>query len=340
MQKRKDGLFQTQITVTVNGVRKQKYFYGKTEAEVRRKLAAFNGEVEKGKFFRDVAEEWQNEHYEQVAHKTTECYNAPYKRIMAQFGDRRIREITPAQIGLFINSIAKQKYSLRTVRAHIAVLNMIFKFAVLNSYTMTNPAEYVKPPNGLKTTRRELPSEEQMELIKNSRECFFGMFAYFVLYTGCRRGEVCALRYEDIDFDRRVIHINKSVYFENNRPVIKSTKTDSGTRDVILLDHLAEKLDRGKSGYLFEKDGAPLTLSAFQKRWKRYQAESGVTVTPHQIRHAYATILYEAGIDEMMAKDLLGHANISTTKNIYTHIRQSRKDSAAELLNQFFARHG
>ena len=335
MQKRKDGYYQTQITITVNGEKKQKYFYGKTEAEVRRKIVEYNGEVEKGRFFCDVAEEWRDEHFSRVAHKTTECYNAPLKRILEQFGSRRIREITPQQISLFINQISKRGYALRTVRAHIAVFNMIFKFSVLNGYTTTNPAEYVTPPKGLKTTRRELPSDEQMTLIKSSADCSFGLFAFFILYTGMRRGELTALCYEDIDFDKKIIHVNKSVYYDNNRPIVKNTKTDSGTRDVILLDALAEKLDRNKKGLLFDMDGHPLTLSAFQKRWAKYQRESGVTVTPHQIRHAYATILYEAGIDEMIAKDLLGHASISTTHNIYTHIRQTKKQSAAQMLNDF-----
>ncbi len=335
MKKRKDGYYQTQLTIEVNGEKKQKYFYGKTEAEVRRKIAEFNGEVERGKLFGEVATEWRNEHFSKVAYKTTECYNAPLKRIQEQFAQRRIKDITPQQVGLFINNVSKHGFSLRTVRAHIAVLNMIFKFAVLNGYTASNPAEYVKPPNGLKTTRREIPSEDQIELIKTSYNKPFGLFAYFLLYTGCRRGELLALRYEDIDFEKKVIHINKSVYINNNQPIIKSTKTESGTRDIILLDHLAEQLDKNKSGLLFDMDGHPLTLSAFQKRWAKYQRESGVNITPHQIRHAYATILYEAGIDEMIAKDLLGHANISTTRNIYTHIRKTKKEAAAQMLNDF-----
>lgn len=335
MKKRKDGLYQTQITIEVNGEKKQKYFYGKTEAEVRRKLAAFNGECEKGPFFLDVAEDWKEEHFSSVAHKTTECYSAPFKRILEQFKGRRIRDITPQQVNLFIHNVAKSGYSLRTVRAHIAVLNMIFKYSILNGYTMNNPAEYISPPSGLKTTKRELPDEKQIELIKESWGKPFGLFAFFILYSGCRRGELMALSYEDIDFDNKVIHITKSVYINNNKPYFKSTKTDSGTRDIILLDTLADKLDRNKTGLIFDMDGHPLTLSAFQKRWKKYQRESGVTVSPHQIRHAYATILYEAGIDELIAKDLLGHASISTTRNIYTHIRQNQKKAAAEMLNKF-----
>ncbi len=335
--KRADGRYQTRVTITVRGKKTQKYFYGKTEKEVKRKLAEFQTNQIAGRFFGEVAEEWKIEHFARVAHKTTECYNAPFKRIIEQFGSIRITSITPQMLSLFIIQVSKQGFSLRTVRAHIAVLNMIFKFSVLNGYTETNPAEYITPPKGLKTTRREIPEDDQLRTIKNSCDKFFGLFAYLILFTGCRRGEALALRYEDIDFEKKIIKIRNSLYFENNKPVIKTTKTESGKRDVVLLDPLIDKLDRNSKGYIFNTDGAPITLSAFQKRWKRYQKESGVNITPHQIRHAYATILYEAGIDEKMAQELLGHANISTTLNIYTHIRNSRKEDAAQKLNAFFA---
>ncbi|MEG0020271.1 MAG: tyrosine-type recombinase/integrase [Oscillospiraceae bacterium] len=69
--------------------------------------------------------------------------------------------------------------------------------------------------------------------------------------------------------------------------------------------------------------------------WTQYQRATGITITPHQLRHAYATILYEAGIDERMAMELLGHANIAITKKIYTHISSRKKGSTAATLNNF-----
>ncbi|MBQ7816775.1 MAG: tyrosine-type recombinase/integrase [Oscillospiraceae bacterium] len=89
-----------------------------------------------------------------------------------------------------------------------------------------------------------------------------------------------------------------------------------------------------KNDYIFSKDGSsPFVESTFKRAWKKYTEETGITATPHQLRHAYATMLYEAGIDEKLAQELMGHADITTTRNIYTHIRLSRIDFAATKLN-------
>ena len=66
--------------------------------------------------------------------------------------------------------------------------------------------------------------------------------------------------------------------------------------------------------------------------WNRYKAASGVTCSPHQLRHCFATMLFEADVPESDAQELLGHAQISTTKDIYTHIRDSRKKKVRESL--------
>lgn len=116
-------------------------------------------------------------------------------------------------------------------------------------------------------------------------------------------------------------------------------KTDAGIRDVAMLACVEERLSvmaKGKSDadFLFGGD-KPLTKSAFRRKWQAYKKETGIDFTPHQLRHAYATLLYDAGIDEKVAQGLMGHSTIALTRDIYTHVRQSRLDSAASSLNQY-----
>lgn len=175
-----------------------------------------------------------------------------------------------------------------------------------------------------------------------SADCSFGMFAYLILFTGCRRGEALALQWKDVDLTKNIISINKSVNYngaDQNKPVVSQhTKSAAGMRSVIILDCLKNRLEQqeedNKEYYLFGGE-KPLTKSAFRKRWQKYLKETDLNITPHQLRRAYAMLLYDAGIDEKLAQDLMGHSSIQLTKNIYTHIRTSRKENAAKELNSF-----
>lgn len=287
--------------------------------------------------FKDIAESWDREHAESVEYNTSQSYVAPLRRINNVFGDEKIEDIRASDISAFLLTISKQGFSKRTVQLHRDIINMIFNHAIILGHTRDNPCVAVSLPKNLPSTRRGLPPDEAIKAIKDNYDKPFGLFAAVCLYAGLRRGEALALQYEDIDRKKKVIHITKSVAFVDNNPHIKTPKTAAGTRDVILLDALDAILPDG-TGYIFNKDGKLLTKSSFRKRWLRYCKEIGYDFTAHQLRHAYATTLLEAGIDAKDAQDLLGHANISTTRDIYTHIRQSRRTETANKLNAFLAK--
>ena len=96
-------------------------------------------------------------------------------------------------------------------------------------------------------TTRELPPDNEIEKVKQSVDATFGLFPYLILYTGCRRGEALALTYEDIDFNKNTISVNKVVVFENGAPKIHHrAKSKSGIRIVPLLIPLKNVLDQNK----------------------------------------------------------------------------------------------
>ena len=160
------------------------------------------------------------------------------------------------------------------------------------------------------------------------------MFAYWILYTGLRRGELLALTWDDVDFENNFIRVNKSLYYENGQPKIKEPKTEKGIRLVPLMSALRNKLQPPFDGGIVFPDttGGYIKEMPFQKRWKRYCAKSGVSCTPHELRHAYATMLFDNNIDPKDAQDILGHAQLSTTQDVYTHIREARKQKTRDKL--------
>ena len=220
---------------------------------------------------------------------------------------------------------------------------MVFRFAFINEYVDSDPTVRIKPPKGTASVKRDALTEDQMKIVEKSTDCTFGVLAYFLMYTGLRKGELLALQWKDIDFEKKEIHITKSVFHHNNIPHIKTPKTQAGMRTAILLDCLIDKLktikDRVPEHYLFSGE-KPLTNSQFQCRWEKYQKESGLNITAHQLRHTFATILFEANIDVKDAQSIMGHSDISVTQNIYTHIRSQRMKDTTNKLNNFISCQG
>jgi len=342
MKQREDGRWVK--TVTIKGKRKMFYSRAKTEKlaerDINRQMTAYQEQEEKGKNFDEVADEWSDEHYKTVEYNTQKYYNAALKQIQEHFSKTPIKNISSIDIVTFIDAVCSQGYALKTVKSRLLVLNLIFKHAVVKGYIETNPCVYISVPKNLKKTRRVAPEQDALQTVIKSVDVAFGFFAYLILYTGLRRGEALALRYSDIDYENKQITVNKSIYHKNNVPYEKTPKTSAGIRKVILLDNLIpilkKRASESETDLIFaNSNGGWLTNGQFQSLWENYVQQTGLQITPHQLRHAYATFLFEAGVDEKDAQELMGHTTIQLTRDIYTHISRNRKQQTANKLNSF-----
>lgn len=327
---RSDGRLQTKIKLPT--MRKPKYFYGHTQAEIYLKISEYITTNEKGRFINEICDEWQEEHYEEISYNTGRSYLAPLKLIKEEYGNLRATEVDAKELNIFVRRYAKRGYKKKTVKNLMSVMRMVFNHAVLMGDLETSPMEATRLPSGLESGHREMPTDEDIEIIKKSVDLPFGLFPYLILYTGCRPGEALAIDGRCVDKKNNEIIIENSIYYIGNTPHLKSTKTDNGIRHTVLLDRLAEKLPDNIDGYLFGGE-KPLSKKAYNYRWRKYKELTGISFTPYQLRHAFATMLYEADVDEKEAQRLMGHAQISTTRDIYTHIRQKKKESTFEKLN-------
>lgn len=333
MKKRKDGRYEKSIVVN----NKRKTFYGNTQREVLEKIIAYEEKKENGRTFREVAEQWEEEHEKKVEISSMKPIIPSVKRAIERFGDTYIKDITAGQLQAHIEALGKQGLSAKTVTHNISTLNMIFRHALLAGDITNDPMTPVKLPSGLKRTPRELPSERDMQLVIANTDSTIGLLAFTAMFTGMRRGELLGLMYEDIDWDKRNISVKRSIGFKGNAPYIKTPKTTAGTRTIFIFDELYKKLPHKSKGLIFEGKYGIFRNTEIKNEYNHYREQTGVECTLHQLRHALATFAFESGMQPKDMQELLGHADFKTTMEIYTHISNSRKEENNNQLNNFLS---
>ena len=323
-----------------NGKKGKRHFvYDRDPERLYHRIQEKENETPPPLTFEQAADAWEKKHWDRVGNKTTETYAAPLRRIKDQFAGMDAEEVTAQDIQAFLADLGKQGYARRSVQMHRDILHMIYNNAIIENGLRFNPCTAVTMPRNLPVTKRELPSDEAIEAVKAGAGQPFGLFALICLYAGLRRGEVLALAYEDIDRKAGVIHVTKAVEYIGNNAHLKPPKTKAGVRDVPLLAPLAGAIPKDGKGLIFPReDGDPLTKTQFRARWLKYCEAIGNNITPHQLRHGFATILYEAGIQDKDAQELLGHSDITLTRDVYTHIRQKQRDATVKKLNKYITK--
>jgi len=323
---------------------------------VDRKLLEYREEAEQGWTFQKAGDRWYEAKAAEVRHATYRSYGNTLRRLQKRFGDERITEIMPDELNAYIRAFERQGYASDTVQLEICVLRMVFDYAVnhrTESGLPINPAAALKKAKGLPRKKRPALTEDQEDLVRRGAREKRGdwwLLGYFLMYTGCRRGEAFALTYQDIDRKRGVIRINKKVNYDAaNVPVLENfTKSENGLREIPLMQPLADALPRNRIGLVFPSPdtGKHLSIYEVNKYWKQYCRDVGLPmridsrgkeqagITPHSFRHSFATICFEAGVDARTAAAWLGDS-VAVMERVYVELRQTHQGSAVSLLAQF-----
>lgn len=323
--------------------------------------------------FAVIAETWHDKHWDEIEDGTKSSYAAPYRRAVEEFGKRIASEIQPYEIAAVLMRLKDQKYSAKTIRMQKTVFKQIYENAIIDKgfsrYIKTNPVLLAPLPKNMpKPIPREAPEDEAVQKIRdNAGTAYFGLFALFLMSTGFRRGEALGIQWKDVDFQKGWISCSKSVSHRGGvARLVDHTKTAAGVRKVPILPDLKQLLKRPKEAddedFLFygEDPRRPMPPATYNRRWRHYCIEMGFvdddpeerisvqgkhyvvhhykpSLTAHNFRHGYATLLFEAEVDELTAQRLIGHASIETTHAIYTHLRQKKQQSSVEKLIGYVA---
>lgn len=330
--KRKDGRLVKSISVDGKRI----YFYGTTEREINKKIIDFSEKKEKGEYFKNIAEDWWDEHEATLGYQTRRGYVTAMNRAISEFDNTHISDIETKDINDFLRRMGLKGYSQKTVNNHKLVLNLIFKYAILKGIIKYNPCENVKIKKGLPKTKRTSASMDDEEIIKSNKDLW--LVPFIALYTGLRKGELIGLKWKDIDFEKNLIYVERSTYFKGNQTYEKSTKTEAGERIIPLLNPLKEELlklpNRKPNNYVCTNSAKTLNSYHYEKQMNEFKEKTGLRCTLHQLRHSFTTMCVEAGLPPKTVQEILGHAQISTTMDIYTDFRKKSMDLALDTLNK------
>lgn len=333
---RAGGLLQTSLIDSKTG--KRIYFYGKTAREIKQKIFEYKQKQTAGEIFQVISDDWWEEAEPQLAFQSRRGYLQAKKRADLEFADVHVKDIQPKDVTAYLKKISQEYTSQKTVDRYKLILSLIMKYAIELGEIQYNPCSAAKTPKGLEKEKRTSASEEDEKRIKEAKDLW--LLPYFALYSGMRKGEILALKWKDVDFENNLIEVYKSVYHEGDRPKLKGTKTEAGTRVIPLLKPLKERLleikEEDPERFIFSDDGySPLTNKRYLTNYRHYKEATGITCTAHQLRHSFATIAFENGISPKVVQEILGHKQLSTTMDIYTDFRKSHVKEIADQFNEF-----
>lgn len=349
-----DSLTGKRITTTRRGFKTQKEA---SLAEARLKLEyeekTFNAKNNKYTF-KQIYDLFLVEHKNTVkpgTYATTVRYAKLH--ILPKIANKRIDSFTVLDCQKLVNQWAEYFNSAKYPKG---IAQQVFDYAIKMNIITDNPMRKVKLPKR-KETINEVNKFYNTDELKHFFDCVkdYGNMKYLAFFrllafTGMRKGEALALNWSDIDFEKKLVYITKGVVLDENEiPMISTTKTKKSVRTVSLdaesiailkkwkIEQAKELMSIGinslnKHQLLFTYDANKLYRPSYSNCWleqiiKKYNLKK---ITMHGFRHSHCSLLFEMGTPIQVVQDRLGHTNIKTTMDIYTHVTEKQRDDIAE----------
>lgn len=356
-----------------NGKLIRKYFYGKSEKEAKKKLEEYKDSLKKGLildkdlFIYPLMKEWLFEIVRnRIKESTFDRYEDIFRNYIktAPFAYTLIKDIRGIDIQKYYNNLYKNGKSSGRIQRVNKLLKQFFNYAYIEGYILKNPVLNVSIPGTKEKIKKEVEifdKDELNKILNYEKEDLIKYISIVAFTTGMRIGEILGLSENDIDFNKKVIHINRIVACytkidgdkRKKVKVLQSPKTKYSTRDIPLPDNLIPILNKVKSIklknklkaggsynkeysdlYFLTEDGNLIYPSNLNKSWKFFLARLDIPYKKfHSLRHTYATMQFRSNIPLKTVSKLLGHSKIDITANTYTHVLKEDLDKSADIFN-------
>ena len=275
---------------------------------------------------------------------TLNGYKSASSSICEVIGKKKASDLKLSDVDHFIKT-QKKKYSPKTIKNQVSLLNSAYKDAIRKGILMYNPCEYATIPRQKKPQIVSLSENDMSRFIKalESTDPDFRVMCELALFCGMRRSEILGLRHEDVS---DVVYIDKVRHRLNGKDIIETPKTVSSIRKLsipkFLQEHIEELKESHKgrpdqSGYLIQNPfGEPVSQSWVRSHMDSLIKENDLPhVTMHGLRHTHASMLISKGIPIAEVSTQLGHSSIDITLRTYTHLF-SEASTASKRISALF----
>lgn len=294
----------------------------------------------KEKTINQITEEWKEEKKKYVKKSTYAAYQLLIQNhIKPYFGDRY--EVNEEKVQQFVFDKLDAGLSEKTIRDIIIVLKMILKFGIKNGYLEYAQIDAKFPSKQEKKDLDVLSKADQKKFMEHLRNNFtFKNLGIFIcLSTGMRIGEICGLRWCDVDTVEGVIkvrHTLQRIYIiegetRHTELLLDTPKTANSVRDIPMSSELLKMLKSlnkvvNENYYVISNDIKPIEPRTYRNYYKKLCKQLDIPELKfHGLRHSFATRCIESKADYKTVSVLLGHSNISTTLNLYVHPNKEQK---------------
>lgn len=346
--------------ITGERIREYKTFKGtrrQAEAEKDRLVAAVSG----GNYVVNQSPvklsswmyQWLSLYCADLAETTTCNYEGQIKRYIDQtIGQIPLKGLQNSHIQGWVNKLSQDGLAPKTIRNVYMNLNAALQKAKTLKMINDNPCEGTVLPKREKIQYHIYTTDELNTMLDAAKHSNMYFPLLLESMSGLRRGELLALRWQDVDFENKLIHVHRNRVYADGKVIEKAPKTQTGIRDISFGEHTKEQMlieyeryqeDRDKYGSLFYDDGyvirqwngRPYHPHSWKCKWQRFMdAHELEHIRFHDLRHSHATALIENGVEMKAVQHRMGHANISTTMDIYAHCTTKMQRNAGDKIDE------
>lgn len=279
-------------------------------------------------------------------------------KIYPALGDVKLPDITPAQLTALLLSIQSEGKAHSTVIKVYTILHGLFKMAYLGDMIDRNPMDKVERPkprkDEVKPTEPEAYTAAEVQQIMTSLDAEplkWRALVHLLIDTGIRRGECCALKWENIDFKTGAVTIAGNLCYTVKKGVYLDTPKNGHTRTVyagddtiaLLRQLRSEQAQKAISAYVFTQENSPDPMhpQSPTRYLKKFSERYAIPdLHPHKLRHTFASVAITSGADVASVSEALGHSDKAVTLRMYTHANTESVNKASQIFREAIKKAG